>query len=931
MTTLSDLTQLEHSSWLHYLRRSFIESGELSTAIDNGVRGVVVDLAVTAQSITASSDYDRFLPHLLAEGTPFDDLPRLMLSDDVQRAAFVLNPVYEASERLDGYVSLPLHPAMAHDTTKMAAAARHVLAEINCPNVMIEIPATEAGIAAIEMLTEDGVCVNATQIFSPTIYERVVDAYLAGLARYVKTHSVWRRWPMSVATIAISRVDGMADAWLDEHERPDLKGKAGIALAKVVFGAFQRVFTGSRWHELAKKGGVVQRPLFTDLIPHDFRYPNTYYVDALGDPGTVCNLTPAMLAACLNRKTAVSPPIQNEAEAQAHLNALSELGLDLDEAARQLQADGLARLARDFEAMRESVRQKREQLEDKWQRLELHLGAYETAVSQTLARTCHDRVVCRIWNHDHTVWSANPAGIGNRLGWLHLMPVMREQISRLQAMTDDLLTDGFTDALLLGMGGAGLVPQLFADTFTQAALPARPGLPARPHLRLNVLSNVDPGEILAQTEKIDPVRTIFVVTSKSGRTIETLSAFTYFYNRVEAVVGEKAAGSHFIAITDPGSPLAELAAQYRFRYLFVNQPDLIGRFGALSMAGFVPAALAGVNLETLLERAEEMANNAQSCNSPQAGDNVAAQLGTALATLAQQGRDKLTFVASPALAGFADWVEQLIAGSLGKQGRGILPVVGEPVGEPAVYGDDRLFVHLRLDGDEGQDTAVSTLIDADFPVITVHWRDLQDVGGQFFLWQMATAVAAHHLQVNPFSQFKHDAAKARTWEVVEQIKRVGEMAVPEDTFTPFSRTALYTFLDKAETGDYVAIQAFIPHTAANDEALQALRTHIRGKTGLATTIGYGPRCLHTVGQMHKGDRGNGLFIQFVADSVPDVFVPNRIGQPEASLSFGELSRLQAALEAQALRRERRRLVRFQLGLDAADALWRLLGEGVRTA
>lgn len=926
MTTLPEKTEQKHAPWLNYLRRSFIDSGELGQLIEDGVCGLTVNLPVFSQAVTCSADYDHALDLLLTDGVPFDDLPRALLTDDIQRAATILNPIYEQSQRLNGYISLPIDPALAHDTVGTVAAVRHRLAEINYPNVMVEIPATPAGIAAIKELTRDGVCTNATLVFTLETYEAAAQAYLAGLADYMESHSVWRRWPTAVATIAVGPLDGYVDDWLVQHHLTDWQGEAGVSLARLVYESYRSLFSGPDWQKLTKKGGLPQRPLWADLVPRNFQLPNDYYLNGLAAPGTVSSLEPVLWNALRDSERPPQSLVQGGQEARTHLRTLAQLGLDLPTAERQLQAEGLARLERAFQMVRQSVRQKREQLEDQWRRLTWHLGEVETAVHHQLSQMCDNRTMCRIWSHDHTVWQPKPDNIGRQLGWLHLMPVMREQIRRLRTLTRTLVDEGYSHALLLGMGGSGLAPQLFANTFTQAALPPRPGLPPSPQLHLDVLANADPVTILNQAKRLNVARTLFVVVSKSGLTVETTAAFNYFYNRVQVAVGEAEAGRHFMAVTDPDSPLALLARERHFRDIFYNPLHVAGRYSALTFTGLVPAALAGVNLETLLDRAQGMACNAHGCNCPLEGDNVSARLGAALGVLARSGRDKLTLITNPVLAGFADWVEQLLAESLGKDKRGIVPVVGEPLGQPAVYGRDRAFIYLRLEGDDGQDTAVQALIDAGFPVITLHWHDLQDVGGQFFLWQMATAVAAHILGVNPFSQPQLDAFKAEIQQMVADVRENGEIFVPDDGLTVGTKDVLQQYLTQAKPGDYVAIQAFTPRSPAIDQGLLALRTAIRDQTGLATMVGYGPRCLHTTGQMHLGDRGNGLVIQLLANVVLDVLIPDKVGEKAAGLTFGTLKELQALTMARLLRHGRRRVLRCHLGSEVETGLQALVDE-----
>ena len=439
---------------------------------------------------------------------------------------------------------------------------------------------------------------------------------------------------------------------------------------------------------------------------------------------------------------------------------------------------------------------------------------------------------------------------------------------------------------------------------------------------------------------MDLSRTLFVVSTKSGGTVETLSLFKYFFNRVVELVGPEKAGDHFVAITDQVSQLDEIADRYNFRAKFLNDPDIGGRYSALSYFGLVPAALVGVDLEVLLERAEQMACDNGGCTEPAQADNYAARLGVIMAELAEAGRDKLTLIISPALRSFGDWVEQLIAESTGKEGKGILPVVGEPVGAPEVYADDRLFVYLRLNGDDTYDTAVDRLESAGYPLVRIRMKDTYDLGGQFFLWELATAVAGARLGINPFNQPNVEAAKDLARQMVAAYQEEGQLPEPAPALQsdgilvygdpPASEAELITsgdalraFLAQAQQGDYIALQAYVKPDAETDWALLELRTRLRAYTRLACTTGYGPRFLHSTGQLHKGDGGNGLFIQLTADSPEDVGIPNQAGSPESSISFAVLKTAQAMGDRQALLDAGRRVIRFHLGKDVPGGLEKL--------
>lgn len=538
------------------------------------------------------------------------------------------------------------------------------------------------------------------------------------------------------------------------------------------------------------------------------------------------------------------------------------------------------------------------------------LGGWGNTVEKALAEVEAEHIVLRIWEHDHTVWKSDPGEIANRLGWLHSAENMRDALPGLRLFTDSVREAGYDRVLLLGMGGSSLAPELFSKTFG-----ARPGYPS-----LQVLDSTDPGAVLAAAEGLDLARTLFIVSTKSGGTVETLSFFKFFYSRTQAELGAEEAGRHFVAITDPGSRLAALAREHNFRKTFLNDPNIGGRFSALSCFGLVPAALLGINLDLLLDRALGAAGRA-SRNSLLKGDKEGARLGVIIAELARAGCDKLTFLLSAQLAGFGDWVEQLIAESTGKEGRGILPVVGEAVGEGRVYGADRLFVVMHLEGDDSLDRPAAELKAAGFPLLRLTLTDIYDLGAQFFIWEMATVVAGHRLGINPFDQPNVESAKILAREMVEAFNRSGSL--PEDRPEEASPGVLEEFLRQAREGDYICLQAYLQPRQETFTALQALRGALRDRYRLATTLGYGPRFLHSTGQLHKGDGGGGLFIQLTAPDRRDAMIPARAGGADSPLSFATLKLAQVLGDKQALLEARRRVICLELEGDIPAALAKL--------
>jgi transaldolase / glucose-6-phosphate isomerase len=561
------------------------------------------------------------------------------------------------------------------------------------------------------------------------------------------------------------------------------------------------------------------------------------------------------------------------------------------------------------------------------------LGGAAGAVEETLAELAGRRAAARIWAKDPSLWKSEPTHreiIANSLGWLSVMGTVREQAADLANFAVEASHAGLRHALLLGMGGSSLCPDVLRIAFGDV-----PGF-----LSLRVLDSTDPASVKAFEETVDLPHTLVLVASKSGTTPEIAAFYQCFFARVSALAGKRA-GEQFAAITDPGTALTRIAAEQVFRRVFLNPPDIGGRYSALSYFGMVPATLMGVDVPALLTRAEDMARACGSAVPP--GDNPGLWLGAALGALAKAGRDKVTFLCSPEIASFGYWVEQLLAESLGKDGIGIVPVEGERPGEPAVYGDDRLFVHLRLEGsrDTGLDPIVAGLIRAGHPALTIPLRDRLDLGGEFFRWEFAAAAAGAVLGINPFDQPNVQESKDNTKRLLgeyqaagrlpegepilqaEGIRLYGDEATAEALRGSGSvREALRAHLDRVRAGDYVALTAYLQHTPAVAQALDAIRLTIRDRSHAATTLGYGPRFLHSTGQLHKGGGDNGVFLQFTADDPVDLPIP---GEP---YTFGVMKAAQALGDLQSLQSRKRRAMRIHLTGDIAAGL-RQVGEAVR--
>jgi transaldolase/glucose-6-phosphate isomerase len=532
------------------------------------------------------------------------------------------------------------------------------------------------------------------------------------------------------------------------------------------------------------------------------------------------------------------------------------------------------------------------------------LGAYECAAAARLAEWTATGAADQIWAKDPAFWSLpGVPELTDRLGWLDLPESMRSEIDDLDAFVSEVRRDGIRHVVLLGMGGSSLAPEVY-----QAVFGNRQDYP-----RLTVLDSTHPDAVSALGDILDPGSTLVIVASKSGTTIETLSLFKYFYRCVSAATD---AGPHFIAITDPGTPLERLARERKFRRIFRATPDVGGRYSALTHFGLVPAALIGVDIAGCLRAAGDMATRCRLSGSEET--NPGLMLGATLGELALAGRDKITFFTSASLAAFPGWLEQLIAESTGKDGKGIVPVVDEPMTGPETYGGDRVFVYLALSGEVNPEmgSLLAELAGKGHPVMSYELAGKADLAGEMFRWEMGVAAAGAVLEIHPFNQ--PDVQEAKTFARQAMSEDGGHTARQADTIKVDAgenlAMALRDILGGAVRGDYVCIQAYVAPSSGSEQALQAIRRSIKDYTGIPTTFGFGPRFLHSTGQLHKGGPNNVIFIQLVDQPARDLEVP------ETDFTFGRLISAQALGDHMALTSRQRRLVRIDLGCDALGGL-----------
>jgi transaldolase/glucose-6-phosphate isomerase len=873
-TAMHALLELGQSVWLDYLRRGMLRSGELQSLIDDGLRGMTSNPTIFEHAIGGSSDYDDELRALAASPSSDLEIFEHLALEDVRQAADLFRPLYDATEGRDGFVSLEVSPTLARETEKTIAEARRLWAEVDRPNLMIKVPGTKEGWPAIERLLTEGINVNITLLFSLEHYRQVAEAYVRALEVRARAGKPIDRLA-SVASFFVSRVDTETDRRIEAKGGAllDLRGKVAIANAQLAYAWFRDLLKTAGWQRLAASGTRPQRLLWASTGTKDPRYSDVLYVDSLIGPDTINTMPPATLQLFEDHGT-VRPTLPDDAsEARGVMERLAAGGVDFADVTRALEDDGIEKFAKSFETLLGVIRTKRGALAAQAPRRHSAAArAFEAAVAVRLDASDVAQLPKRIWARDPTVWKDDPdtPEIRDRLGWLTVGEAMAQQVKGLEAFSDEVRAE-FNRVVLCGMGGSSLAPEVLWRTFGAA-----PGHPS-----LHVLDSTDPRAVRQAERGGDLAKTLFIISSKSGTTQESDSFFRYFWERTGG------RGRQFVAITDPGTPLEKLARERGFRRTFLNPPDIGGRYSALSFFGLVPAALIGVDVATLLHRAHRMAEACAACVPPL--ENPAARLGAVLGEGALAGRNKATFVLSPGIASFGLWLEQLIAESTGKEGKGILPVADEPLGPPDVYGDDRLFVSMALAGeaDAGAEVHLGALERAGHPVVHLRLDDRYDLGQEYFRWEFATAVVGAVLRINPFDQPNVAESKANTKAVLAKGGAPSPAA---------SAAELERFLSGIRPGDYLAIMAYLPPTPENDRQLAAIRLRLRDRLKVATTLGYGPRFLHSTGQLHKGGPPVGHFLQITEPSKEDLPIPGEpfsFGRLEAAQAEGDLVALQA--------------------------------------
>ena len=932
---LKDLRKFGQSVWLDYIRRDLITSGELKRLIDeDGLRGMTSNPAIFEKAIAGSTDYADTLASLRGRND-LDAKARyeIIAIRDIQDAADLLRPVYDESKRRDGYVSLEVSPYLARDTQGTLEEARRLWRAVDRPNIMIKVPGTSEGIPAFEQLISEGINVNVTLLFSQEVYQKVAEAYVRGLEKFVAGGGEAGRIA-SVASFFISRIDNSVDAEVstrlksasspqETQKLKGLLGKVAIANGKLAYQRYLKIFSGPGWEKLKSRGAQTQRVLWASTSTKNPAYPDILYVQEMIGPDTVNTIPPATFDAFRDHGQPRETLTEDIPGAQQVMSDLAGVGISIDKITDQLTDDGVRLFEEAFDKLLGAVEKSTQG--GTAPKISQQRHTLPEELTKQVAQAINDwragGKLRRLWQRDASLWTGSDES--QWLGWLDVAEKQLDRKDDFRKLAEEIRREGFSDILLLGMGGSSLCPEVLEKTFGQIS-----GFP-----RMHVLDSTDPAQVKAFEKKVDLAKTLFIVSSKSGTTLEPNIFKQYFFERVKQTIGAEKAGSRFIAVTDPGSKLEKEAEADKFRYIFHGLPSIGGRYSALSNFGIVPAACMGVDVAKFLDRTEEMV---QACAaSVPVESNPGVMLGIVLGEAANSGRDKVTIITSPAISDLGAWLEQLLAESTGKQGKGIIPVDREQLAKPEVYGKDRVFAYLRAESspDAQQDAAVAALEKAGQPVVRIAVLDTYDLGQEFFRWEIATAVAGSIIGINAFNQPDVEASKVETRKLTSEYEKSGSLPserpmFEQDGIKLFTDSKNASALGKADsltgylrahlvrikTGDYFAVLGYLEMNEEHEKTLQEIRHAVRDAKKVATCAEFGPRFLHSTGQAYKGGPNSGVFLQITCDDANDVPVPGQ------KYTFGVVKAAQARGDFQVLADRGRRALRVHLGKDVKAGL-----------
>ena len=936
MNPIRQARRFGQSFWLDNLTRKLVQDGDLKRRIsEQAITGVTSNPAIFHQAISFSDEYDEDIRKLIHEGRTVPQIYESLVISDVQKACDLLRPVFQESDGGDGFVSLEVSPRLAHAGADTLSEVKRLWFLVDRPNVMIKIPGTAAALPVLENAVHLGINTNVTLLFSAAVFRTFLEGYMTGLEKRLSEGLAVRN-VASVASFFVSRVDTHVDRLLGERwmhsgepgyriRLARLFGKSGVANAHLAYREYVCARASTRWHSLEKRGARPQRLVWASTSQKNPLLSPLLYVHSLLGPETIITATERTLDAfATGGRAQIGLDDARLTDAEKTVAELKELGINLEAVSDDLQREGIGKFIEPFEQLMVSLSEKRTLFLGK-RTNQQDVGA-SSLVAPALAALGARRFSERLYARDGTLWADDLEAakkVETQLGWVESLDLFRERIDEIRKLAESVQRDDFRQVVILGTGANVAPAEVSAATFGNGR-----GWP-----ELLILDNTDPAAVLALETQLDLTKTFFLVVGKSGTNRETLSFYRYFYDRLLAA-GVSHLGDRFAAITDSQSWLAREAIAKKFRRCYLNPATVSSPFAAFSYLGLVPMALLGLDISTILDRARSFAI-AAGPGIPEP-HNPALQLGATLALLAKGGRDKLTFLPSPNIASFASWAEHVLVQATAKDGKGIIPVIGERLGPPRLYGNDRMFLHMTHRGSvkKGEMKRVAALEKAGHPVIRIALPDRMGLAEEFFRWQLASVTAGALLGVNPFLDPSEGEGRANTEEYLRQWTTDRRFPKEKPTAesgklrvfgaavrTPGSaEAAVVDFLKEVGRNGYIGILAFFRRTAARDGAVAQFRAALGEKFRVATTLAYGPRFLHTTAPLYKCGPDTGSILMLTTEGDRDLPIPGQ------DYGFAVLHEAQALGELRAIRDRGRRVLRLHMKGDIKDALGAIGGK-----
>ncbi|MDD5217067.1 MAG: bifunctional transaldolase/phosoglucose isomerase [Candidatus Omnitrophica bacterium] len=934
-----EMKEAGQSPWLDFIDRDLFQTGELKSLIERGVLGVTSNPTIFEKAITRQgSGYEKDILKMIRQGFSTFEIYDALTVTDIQKACDCFLPLFAQSDGEHGFVSLEVNPGLAFDEEGTVVEAKRLFKLVNRPNVMIKVPATAEGIPAIRRLIAEGVNVNITIIYSVEQYRQVAQAYLEGLNARLKAkgdiHKVH-----SVASVFVSRIDVVVDKKLNEladaandpaqkSEYLSLCGKASVGNSKIIFQEFKNVIQSEEFMKLKAAGAWTQKLLWGSTSVKNPSYPDLIYVENMVGRDTVNTMTKATLESLMDHGRIEPDTVEkNIEETRQYFAKLLSLGIDIHQVCEHLKLVMAQQFCDSFDAIMarlERIRFERQAKKSaKSFDFKVQAGLPDSDdFKMKLLEMESNATVDRFFKKDPSLWKSTPDHqkvILNRLGWLKSPEWVLGKLYEMDMLYDEIRKEKIRDVVLLGMGGSSLAPEVLRDIFKKARAKSP---------RLSILDTTDPETILDLERSVNLKSTLFIVASKSGSTVETTSQFKYFYHQLQKKYAKakygaaKLVGRHFVAITDAGSWLENRARELQFRKVFVNPSDIGGRYSALSFFGLLPAALIGIDLRPILKQTLDLIK--LSMTEKTLSKNPAIYLGALMGAWANRGQNKLNFWISPSLSPIAAWLEQLIAESTGKEGKGILPVTYEDMSGPDVYGKDHVFVWMRQKSDVLNQKAkerCKEIKKAGFPVVEMVWPDIHAIGSEFLRLEIATSIASAVMGINPFDEPNVKESKDLTNKILDTLKQTGKLENPSGLLSfngksfisngkPMDGEPLFreffAKLGKTPEG-YIVFLAYTPRAPEISKEIQKMRNSLREHYKVPVLIGFGPRYLHSIGQLYKGGDRKGLFIEFLMQDKKNAAVP------ETHYSFSQLKRAQALGDYEALKQKNISVLAFDVG------------------